>query len=671
MALDNVPSSDIPELIRPEHDNIPQFLRKLDQWIVWKGEWQPAKRKYSKIPVHPQRDLKIDPLDPKNHMPFEGAWAAYEGGKGSGIGFVMTGKPVAVSPNGDPLYLVALDLDKVLKDQGSTAFAKDIYRHVGSYTEISPSGEGLRVFALSNHKPRSGQTPMGEIYAEKHFLTVTGHQARKGIVENTAAIRAIDHEWWGTTKPKPLPNDKAASLSAQILRSLAGGSWPETPENIERIKRALSYIDPDCARDTWRDIIWAIMSTGWACAMQIALEWSQGSDSHWGGEDQGAAAHEALEGICNSFDLSRGITLGTLYYHAYAGGMPRVSSNVWDNDTHPAGGAAPTMYKLLSRQQLAGMPEVEWIIPGVLPDAGVASIYGVPGSGKSFVAIDLASRISLGHGLWFAREVEKRPVVYVALEGGRGIENRLKAWDKANGAVSDVQTVLQPFSFLEEEDVVGLHNSVVQCCPKGAVVFIDTLAQASPGADENASKDMGTVLAAATSIASEIEGLVVLIHHSGKDASRGLRGHSSLNGAMDAVMCIDRNATTNIRSWKVTKMKDADDGATGLFELNLEQLGVDTKGNAITSCSVKEINGVFAATKTATAKLGANQKSVLEALKADDTVGGWSLDEVVEIAKTALTDIASKNRSTRAKEVITSLGEAGHLIEDEGVYTLN
>jgi hypothetical protein len=146
---------------------------------------------------------------------------------------------------------------------------------------------------------------------------------------------------------------------------------------------------------------------------------------------------------------------------------------------------------------------------------------------------------------------------------------------------------------------------------------------------------MGTVLSAATRIASEIEGLVVLIHHSGKDASRGLRGHSSLNGAMDAVMCIDRNTTTGIRTWKVTKMKDADDGATGLFEFKIVQLGIDKKGNAITSCFVKEIDGVFAATKTTTAKLGANQKTVLAALKTDDTADGWSLDGVVEVAKVA------------------------------------
>lgn len=385
----------------------------------------------------------------------------------------------------------------------------------------------------------------------------------------------------------PIQSEKASLLDDQTLQNLIGGAWPETPDNIERVRLALNYIDPDCAYDMWRDIIWAIMSTEWACAWQIAREWSQGSISHWGGEDQGAKAQEALDKLCAGFDASRGLTLGTVFYHAYAAGMPRTERGNWSSD--PA--KPPTPYQLLSRQQLSAMPELEWIVSGVLPDGGIAAIYGDPSSGKTFLAIDLASRISLGLGPWFNREVEQRQVIYVALEGGRGIKKRLDAWDKANGTTSTVQTILQPFSLLKDGDVEGMCNSIVSSCAKGAVVFIDTLAQASPGADENTSTDMGRVLAASQRIAEEIEGLVVLIHHSGKDTSKGLRGHSSLNGRMDAVIGVSRNKTTGIRTWHVTKMKDADDGATGLFELNVEQLGCDPKGEIITSCSVKNVTG--------------------------------------------------------------------------------
>ena len=72
--------------------------------------------------------------------------------------------------------------------------------------------------------------------------------------------------------------------------------------------------------------------------------------------------------------------------------------------------------------------------------------------------------------------------------------------------------------------------------PPGAVVFLDTLNRAAPTADENSSKDMGEILSAAKLLQSLINGLVVLVHHTGKDATKGLRGHSSLFAALDAAV---------------------------------------------------------------------------------------------------------------------------------------
>jgi hypothetical protein len=671
MALDELAGTVGAQLLAPDRDSIPDFLRSLPRWIVWTAKWNENREKYGKVPLNPKTGFNIDALDPSNHMTFEGAWSAYSSGIGSGVGIVMTGEPVHFNDKGEPLYLVGIDLDDVRKTSDSESFAKCIYRRVGSYTEVSPSGNGLRMFVLSTHKPRSGQSKFGEIYVEKRFLTVTGRCARNSLIENSAVVVELDREWWAAAKPQSSMGDKAVSIANQINRNLSGRAMPETPDNIARLWEILGYIDPACDYETWRNIVWSIMSTGWTCAMDIAFNWSRGSDVHWGGDDQGGDAHQALEELCNSFDPARNLTLGTVYHYAYEGGMPR-DRNPAEHRFEKIEPTPPiARYPLLSREELAAMPEMEWVISGVLPDQGVASIYGAPSSGKTFLAIDVASRLSLGHGPWFDRAVEKRPVVYLALEGGRGIEKRLRAWDQANGIRSDVKTVLASFSFLQDDNVDGLCQSILGLCPKGSVVFIDTLAQASPGADENTSKDMGIIVSAASRIASEISGLVVLIHHSGKDSSRGLRGHSSLNGAMDAVISVMRDEVTNIRTWKIAKMKDSDDGACGTFELQIEQLGTDNKGNAITSCSVREVSGFFAEKKTATARLGPNQKAVLNALKADNPATGvWDHTEVLSVAKTALEKVPSGNRSTRAKEAIESLCAAGHIIENKGEYSL-
>jgi hypothetical protein len=52
--------------------------------------------------------------------------------------------------------------------------------------------------------------------------------------------------------------------------------YPEKPENIARVKSALSALNPDCDRDLWRDICFAIHSTGWSCSEEIARSWSKG-----------------------------------------------------------------------------------------------------------------------------------------------------------------------------------------------------------------------------------------------------------------------------------------------------------------------------------------------------------------------------------------------------------
>jgi hypothetical protein len=51
---------------------------------------------------------------------------------------------------------------------------------------------------------------------------------------------------------------------------------PETPENIARVKSALSVINPDSEYPLWRDIYFAIHALGWTCSEELARSWSKG-----------------------------------------------------------------------------------------------------------------------------------------------------------------------------------------------------------------------------------------------------------------------------------------------------------------------------------------------------------------------------------------------------------
>ena len=226
-------------------------------------------------------------------------------------------------------------------------------------------------------------------------------------------------------------------------------------------------------------------------------------------------------------------------------------------------------------------PQQADAIKGVIPSSGIVVIYGPSGSGKSFLALYMA--YILGHGLiFFGFKGQSKFVVYINLEGS--MRTRLDALqtDKKRDIPDNVRFVTEPFHILE--DVESLAADI----PEGAVIFIDTLNAASPGLDENSSRDMGLILEAAKKLQQITKGLVVIVHHSGKDASKGLRGHSSLYAAMDAVIEVGRNGDS--RYWRLAKSKEGRDGIRRGFRLKSVGLGYDEDGEPITSCVVEEDN---------------------------------------------------------------------------------
>jgi len=266
-------------------------------------------------------------------------------------------------------------------------------------------------------------------------------------------------------------------------------------------------------------------------------------------------------------------------------------------------------YKLLAGADIQALPPMKWRIHGVLPAQGLGGLYGPSGSGKSFLGFDMATAIA-ADSRWFGCRVEAAPVVYVVLEGEAGLKQRVAAWEahKQRELPEHLHMVMQQFKLTDREDVDDLAAVV----PHGAVVFIDTLNRAAPTADENSSRDMGEILEAAKRLQNLTGGLVVLIHHTGKDATKGLRGHSSLFAAMDAAVEVSRDGDR--REWKLAKAKDGADAKSHPFKLHVEMVGTDEYGDPMTSCVIVPD---AAASDIQRAKLpqGANQQLVLGALR--------------------------------------------------------
>jgi len=146
------------------YDNIPNELKDLRHWVCWRYEPQPDNKKPKKIPFAPfNPDKRADTLNPKTWSTFKQAAFQHDMAKCDGLGFVLT--------NEDDY--VAVDLDHAF-DDSAIERTKAIVGLFNSYTERSPSGQGVRIF-IKAHRQVYHQSQGIEVYSHKQYVTLTGN----------------------------------------------------------------------------------------------------------------------------------------------------------------------------------------------------------------------------------------------------------------------------------------------------------------------------------------------------------------------------------------------------------------------------------------------------------------------------------------------------------------
>lgn len=342
--------------------------------------------------------------------------------------------------------------------------------------------------------------------------------------------------------------------------------------------------------------------------------------------------------------------------------------------------APPMRYRLLTDGDLAALPPLQWRIKGVLPETGLAAVFGASGSGKSFLVLDAIQSLAAGAD-WFGHRVKPCPVIYCALEGEGGIAGRVNAYRIRHGSTAEnIRYLVQSFDLLNGGDVQDLAQAIKAGGNGAGVVVLDTLNRAAPGADENDSKSMGQIIAAAKELQTLVGGLVLLVHHTGKDASKGLRGHSSLHAALDAAVEVRRDGDR--REWLIAKSKDGEDGAAHTFKLEVVELGADEDGEAVTSCVVHPVEEVADSIRRALPPKSGNQRTVWDALGeifrkagnarpdgAPDTLPQGrpclALEAAIEQTRTRLV-CDPKRQTERTQAAIRGLVERGLLQHEAG-----
>lgn len=263
----------------------------------------------------------------------------------------------------------------------------------------------------------------------------------------------------------------------------------------------------------------------------------------------------------------------------------------------PAGATSLTapkqsrLFTTYAELKARGPQSALWLIKGVLPQLGVGIMFGQPGTGKSFMAIDMAVSVVSGR-LFNGRKVQPGPVVYIAGEGhagvGQRIEAKFKQLDSDAGAerlhVSDRSISL--VNATGDVDAMFAELDALPVAP--SLIIIDTLFRATAGADVNDQVAMTAFWEILDGLKRRYGCCVLVVHHSGRNELQRSFGSVVLIANADFEMSVMQD--NEGRALECSKMKDAEEFAPMAFDLNPVQLGLicDQFGDieAITSLTV-------------------------------------------------------------------------------------
>lgn len=165
-----------PTPLAPNFDNLPGTLTAQPSWVLWSYALKDGK--WTKIPKQPG-GYNASTTNPTTWCTFASVRAAYHPDKFDGVGIVLTGKPLV---NG--FYLIGMDFDHCLTNGVLNDGPSKAVELLDTYSEVSPSGEGIRLFLLHGKlipacKTDKADGKSREIYSSGRYLTVTGHTIGK------------------------------------------------------------------------------------------------------------------------------------------------------------------------------------------------------------------------------------------------------------------------------------------------------------------------------------------------------------------------------------------------------------------------------------------------------------------------------------------------------------
>lgn len=314
-----------------------------------------------------------------------------------------------------------------------------------------------------------------------------------------------------------------------------------------------------------------------------------------------------------------------------------------------------------------------YLLKGLINRSDLSVWYGPRSSGKSFMGLYIAHAIATGRKI-FGRRVRKAPVAYFYLEGAAAFAKRKAAIKSEYGDAEDL-FIYRTALVLRNADVLVAEviERVKECGAK--LVIFDTLARTMGGGNENDFEVMGEMVRIFDAIKSQTGAHVMVIHHIGKDKTKGMRGHSSLPAAIDVAVEFDENKHGD-KYWTIEKNRDDSDDGKVWFRLKKVEIGEDDDRERMSSCVVEEMEEPIRSETKAASSLTKRQADMIEMLaeliEAEGETPRFVPKDVRAVRRSRLLDYAVGDDARRwkkrdsAEEPLKKLIASGAIAEANG-----
>jgi putative DNA primase/helicase len=486
-------------------NNVPQLLRDACGWVCWKFSSSDNPHKMKKIPIDPTTGGLVDVNDETVGGTLAEAMDACGHFRADGVGYLMV-----------PLdHLVGVDLDKC-RDAATgkiIPWAAEVIRHLNSYTEVTPSGRGVRVWVegkwpySNNCRSGLGENVDGkiEVYSRSRFFTVTGLHVEgtpTAINRNQAALDKMYERFWSIDSSK-----KSSS------RSHATGARTQAIEDdATLLKKAFAAENGKKFKRLWDGECQTEYASRSEADMALA-----GHLAFWTGCDE-----ERMDSLFRQsgrfrpkWDENHFANGDTYLQHTIRVAIEN-STATYGGDaskTSPPdhGGVSVCIADVQSHP-------VEWLWRGWIPKGKLTLLEGDPGVAKSLLTLELAARITKGLPMPDGSHCERGSVVIVNAEDGledtvkprlevAGADMRRCHW--LNFSLEDQQTLIIPGR------MDALKKKIEEC--KAVLVIIDPLvAFLEKRINSWNDQDVRRAMAALSQLAEQTGAAIVLIRHLNK-----------------------------------------------------------------------------------------------------------------------------------------------------------